>query len=59
MLGFKTKGQILDKFRRFEEAMEAYSHAKQLVESSYGTSDKLYIELVNLINGAKLRTKYF
>ena len=59
VLGLKTKGQIVERFRRFEEAMEAYTQAKQLVESNYGHSDKLYIELVNLINGAKLRTKYF
>ena len=39
--------------------MESYNHAKLVVESNYGHSDKLYIELVNLINGAKLRTKYF
>lgn len=59
VLGLKTKGQILEKFRRFDESMEAYNHAKLVVESNYGHSDKLYIELVNLINGAKLRTKYF
>ncbi len=33
--------------------------AKQVVESNYGHSDKMYIELANAINGAKLRTKYF
>lgn len=59
MLAFKTRGQILEKFKRFDEAIESYQMAKQVVESNYGHSDKMYIELANAINGAKLRTKYF
>lgn len=32
VLALKTKGSILEKFRRYEEAMEAYNQAKQVVE---------------------------
>jgi len=59
VLALKTRGNILEKFRRFDEAIESYSMAKQVVETNYGHSDKMYIELANAINGAKLRTKYF
>ncbi len=59
VLGLKTMGQILERFRKLDEAMQAYVRAKDQVEANYGHSDKLYIELINLINGARLRTKYF
>jgi hypothetical protein len=59
VLALKTRGQILEKFKRFDEAIGSYSIAKQVVESNYGHSDKMYIDLANAINGAKLRTKYF
>ena len=59
ILAYQTKGSIMEKLRRYEEAIEAYLEAKKLVEGNYGTKHKLYIELVNAINGARLRTKYF
>lgn len=59
VLSFQTKGQILEKLKRFEEAIEAYQFGKQVVEANYGTTSKMYIDMVNSINGAKLRTKYF
>lgn len=39
--------------------MQAYQIGKQVVEANYGPTHKTYIELVNAINGAKLRTKYY
>ena len=55
---FQTKGQFLEKQKLFDQAIEVYSIAKSVVEQKYGHSDRLYIELSNAINGARLRTKY-
>lgn len=55
---FQTKGQFLEKQKLFDQAIEVYSIAKSIVEQKYGHSDRLYIELSNAINGARLRTKY-
>jgi hypothetical protein len=45
--------------KRFGEAIETFLIGKQVVEANYGTNHKLYIDLVNAINGVKLRIKYF
>ena len=55
---FQTKGQFLEKQKLFDQAIEVYTIAKSIVEQKYGHSDRLYIELSNAINGARLRTKY-
>jgi hypothetical protein len=43
----------------FNEAIESFRRGKEVVEANYGTSHKLYMDLVNAIHGAKLRMKYF
>lgn len=56
---FQVKGQILEKLKMFDEAISEYREGKQIIEANYGPQHKLYVEFANLINGAKLRTKYF
>ena len=38
--------------------MEEYQIGKEIIEQNYGTKHQMYMEFVNAINGAKLRTKY-
>ena len=59
VMGFQTKGTLLEQFRRYDEAIDAYQCGKQVIEANYGHKHKTYVDLVNSINGAKLRTKYF
>jgi hypothetical protein len=59
VLSYQTKAQILEKLKRFEDAIEAYQLGKKVAEANYGPTHRLYIDMVNGINGAKLRTKYF
>lgn len=59
VLALQKKGQLLEKFKRYDEAIETFTYGKQIVEANYGHSHKLYVDLANAINGAKLRTKYF
>ena len=58
-MSFLTKGQIYEKVKYFEEAIQEYQQGKQVIEANYGTKHKSYMDFVNAINGAKLRIKYF
>ena len=57
-MSFHVKGQLLEKQKRYEEAMQEYYTGKQVIEANYGTQHKMNMDFVNAINGAKLRTKY-
>ena len=54
----QTHGGILEKVKRYEAALATYSEAKAVVEKFLGTKAPNYIELLNAINGAKLRLRY-
>ena len=39
-----TSQQLLEKFKRFPEAIVSYQLSKQLIETNYGAQDRKYLE---------------
>jgi hypothetical protein len=48
---------VFEKTNQFVKAEKAYQEAKHVVEENFGTDNKIFQELSNQINGAKLSHK--
>jgi hypothetical protein len=58
VIAYKAIGALMERSKRFDEAIEAYKEGKRIIEANYGQNHQLFNDMTSCINQAKFRSKF-